>query len=148
MSIRNTQSQKVQQYALRYDRQKWRDWVKSRNAQNVNLVDFYLGSIRSEDSVDITDEEKEFIIRELFCDAVSAGAICPSIRPDVKDLSFKLDRSSSLSHDACLIIEYVPSGAKGMAGSGVWGDRCLHLTADTACDIFGEFVWEIQDVAK
>ena len=68
-------------------------------------MDYYLGRERMEESQELTNEETVFVLREIFVDAVHAGAIEFSEEVDPEDSSFKLQ-------GAALTTRYTPGGGK------------------------------------
>ena len=92
---------------ITYSWAEWLDWLQAENIGHIKLLSYYLGNERMHRNKELLDEEKEFVLRELFIDAVDADAINFSKKVDSKDFSFKLPVSPS-----SLIIKYTPGGGE------------------------------------
>ncbi len=124
---------------FRPKRHEWFKWIKSLNAQNIDIIPFYFGRDKAKMSPDLTDEEREFIIREIFLDALSVDVVKLPDGMDPNDFSFKLQRDNPSSHYANLAVEYAPPGAKKFTGLTLWRDHRLQRKVSTAYSIFYDF---------
>lgn len=118
----NTSKNSLEGVSVQHDRQKWRGWIKSIGIQEVDIIPFYFGSTTTKTWQNLTGGERAFIIRELFIDAVSIGAIILPVQVGVKDFSFELYRPSPLSRDL-LSIEYSRLGVR--RGNGFWDGKMV-----------------------
>ena len=119
---------------------KWTDWIKSTGAESVSIIDFYLGSSKTRNNASLTDEDKGFIIREIFLDAVKVGAVKFSKKIDPKDFSFEL-RTATLPLWTDLVVEYAPPGAKKTKEIITPHDYCLEKKCTTS--VIGNILQDI-----
>ena len=96
---------------ITYDWDEWCDWLSAASLDRVKLLSYYLGNERMSTNKVVTNKEKEFIIRELFMDAVDVDAIQLPKKMDSKNFSFKIGHTASSSplHNH-LLVEYTPGG--------------------------------------
>lgn len=132
-----------------YDGHKWDRWIKALDAQGVDITSFYFGDTTTKTTPSLADEEREFILNEVFRDAVDNGAINLPAQIDVKGFSFKIKRDDPVSQYAFLIVEYAPPGAKKKRkGSTGWVNYLLDREIATAYTLFSDFDKAIRDAAR
>lgn len=127
---------------------RWYEWIESMGARDIDLINFYFGSTTTKTWRNLTDEERIFIINELFRDAVDIGVIVLPAQVDVKDFSFKFDRAHRASQYDFLSVEYSPPGVKKKRGRIVWTDFCLDRRVDTSDCLLKSFVAGAQDATR
>ncbi len=142
----------LQNVTFQDDVLKWRNWIILIGAQNISIAEFYFGVAKLKNDTVLTDKEKEFIIRELFLDAISAGALSFSAKVNPKDFSFQLRRANRMKPhaNADLIVEYAPKGAKKVTGVTHFNDYYLEKSSITQAShhIFSCFKGAIWDASR
>lgn len=108
----------LQGVTIKPDIRQWYEWIFSMDAHNVSITRFYLGSNKLKGSPGLTDGDKEFILRELFLDAIDNGAISFTPKLNPKDFSFKLIGSSKIKSyiGPVMAMEYAAPGIKKVKG--------------------------------
>ena len=125
---------------------KWSAWMRTTKMPNLKICDYYLGN----SSLEVnkvpdwkaynyysgnnkskvvkrvpTDKEKEFIVCELFRDAIDNGALnlFKKVNPD--DFSFQLDPYNQRNYYSrkTLIVKYAPKGEKSVEGTAIFHDH-------------------------
>ena len=92
----------------REDWDKWCAWTESIDAQDVDTISFYFGSARSKDRTDLTDEEREFILNEIFMDAINNGAISFSTKLGQRKYGFSAPLRDALGNVQLLMLASQP----------------------------------------
>ncbi len=135
---------------LQYDVQKWHDWRKLMGAQDVSIMDFYFGRAKSKDLPDmenefLRDKENEFLLKEIFLDAIDIGAISFSAEVRPKDFSFKLKRNAY--GVGFLTMEYAPKGVIPATGVTSFFDDYLASSRKIGAiyDVFRCFRYAMWD---
>ncbi len=97
--------------------------------------------IRAKTITNLTDKKEiGFVLRELFIDAVNAGAIGFSRQVDPGDFNFKLNAAGSNAYPNCqLIVDYTPKTGTPVAGSTAYygsNIRNQELQSEQTRDLF------------
>ena len=91
---------------ITYSLAPWHDWLKEKGIDRVKLLSYYLGNERVKEDKELTTREKAFVLREVFIDAVNAGAIQLPKKMDPKDFHFEFMFANDLT------VKYAPGGNK------------------------------------
>lgn len=104
----------------------WSDWVRARNISNVFLGGYYLNWSNSKHAT-FTEEEKAFVLREFFIDAVKSGTISFSNSSiDPEDFLLKIASDNLLGYLRKEIsLEYAPQGKIESCGRALFSEWCL-----------------------
>ena len=95
---------------LVYDKERWGEWLRKTGISNLAIEDYYLKPSR-QNKIGFrlyTDSEREFVLKELFSDAVACGALRFKDPVDAKDFRLRVDDEHWIAD--ILIIEYAPNG--------------------------------------
>ncbi len=100
------------------DWDKWLGWLQENDLQAVEICDYYFGTDRTKakTNVEITTQGK-FLLREMFIDAVNAGAIKFTPRINPQDFHFNFVDIYCLPRPRQLTVEYTPKTGARVTGS-------------------------------
>lgn len=94
------------------NRSNLQNWLRSEGIQNVGVLDYYLVQRKSDA---VSDKEKDFLLKELFLDAVNADALMingGNVDPNDFYFTVKKDgQGSSYYSYLDVSVEYRPRGA-------------------------------------
>ncbi len=83
---------------------KWAAWLRAQNAQNVTICDYYLGKCKAtKDNLSAAGVE-DFILLELFTDAINNGTLTPPDKVILDSLSLRLDPDDYYYRE--LVVQY------------------------------------------
>lgn len=99
------------------------DWISQLGIRNTTIGDYYLGIGRAKQNRAMDEMEKEFVLQELFRDAIDCEAIHfkNPVNPD--DFQIKMRKTPGKPRLQEIHIEYAPQGktlASGAANFYVW----------------------------